>query len=260
MTLEERMAEWPKQWFREGHEQGVKEGIEQVVEQLKLSGTELPPVETPEDVRTTLEERLAEWPRQWLRDGREQGVKEGIERGLEHERALLRRLVASRFGAETADRLSGGAGRHRGPGGTGRGERVAGALRDGERVSRPRGSGGGRCEPARRRRESPRRFPGGVTGLLSPPVCGTGIFAIRMEPGMAHHVCVRAHAPSSATPWVSGAGIPTPSAALRVYPPNGVVVEVPVHAEGAGLCHGARLREPAVMIRAPNEGPAFIHT
>ena len=64
MTLEERLAEWPKQWLREGREQGVREG-------------------------------------------REQGVKEGIEQGLEHERALLRRLAASRFGAETAERLSG---------------------------------------------------------------------------------------------------------------------------------------------------------
>ena len=55
----------------------------------------------------TLEERVADWPKQWFREGREQGVREGIERGLEHERALLRRLAASRFGAETAERLSG---------------------------------------------------------------------------------------------------------------------------------------------------------
>ena len=59
----------------------------------------------------TLEERLAEWPKQWFREGHEQGVREGIERGVEqglaHERALLRRLAASRFGAETAERLSG---------------------------------------------------------------------------------------------------------------------------------------------------------
>ena len=64
MTLEERVAEWPKQWFREGHEQGVREG-------------------------------------------HEQGVMEGIEQGLEHERALLRRLAVSRFGAQTAERVSG---------------------------------------------------------------------------------------------------------------------------------------------------------
>ena len=68
MTLEERLAEWPKQWFREGHEQGVREGVEQ---------------------------------------GIERGIERGIEQGLEHERALLRRLAASRFGAETAERLSG---------------------------------------------------------------------------------------------------------------------------------------------------------
>ena len=55
----------------------------------------------------TLEERVAEWPKQWFREGREQGVREGVEQGLEHERALLRRLAVSRFGAETAERVSG---------------------------------------------------------------------------------------------------------------------------------------------------------
>ena len=95
MTLVERVAEWPKQWLREGREQ--------VVEELRRAGAELP----PEGANMTLEERVAEWPKQWLRQGREQGVKEGIEQGLEHERALLRRQVASRFGAQTAERLSG---------------------------------------------------------------------------------------------------------------------------------------------------------
>lgn len=58
----------------------------------------------------TLVERVAEWPKQWLREGREQGVREGFEQGLEqglsHERALLRRQAASRFGTDTATRLS----------------------------------------------------------------------------------------------------------------------------------------------------------
>ena len=103
MTLEERLAEWPKQWLREGREQ--------VAEQLRRAGAELP----PEDANMTLVERVAEWPRQWFQEGREQGMKEGVEQGreqgveqgLEHERALLRRLATSRFGAQTAERLSG---------------------------------------------------------------------------------------------------------------------------------------------------------
>ena len=116
MTLEERVAEWPKQWFREGREQGAREGIEQVVRQLERADAEPPPGDAPEGVGMTLEERVAEWPKQWLqegreqgiREGREQGAREGIEQGLEHERALLRRQVAaSRFGAQTAERLSG---------------------------------------------------------------------------------------------------------------------------------------------------------
>ena len=107
MTLVERVAEWPKQWLQEGREE--------VVEQLRRAGAELP----PEDSDMTLEERVAEWPKQWLQQGREQGVEQGreegveqgleqgVEQGREYERALLRRQAASRFGEETAERLSG---------------------------------------------------------------------------------------------------------------------------------------------------------
>ena len=66
-----------------------------------------------EEVKMTLEERVAEWPKPYIRQGREEGISlgraEGIslgrEEGLAHERQLLRRLAAARFGAATADRL-----------------------------------------------------------------------------------------------------------------------------------------------------------
>ena len=51
-----------------------------------------------EEVKMTLEERVAEWPKPYIRQGREEG--------LAHERQLLRRLAAARFGAGTADRLA----------------------------------------------------------------------------------------------------------------------------------------------------------
>ena len=51
-----------------------------------------------EEVRMTLKERLREWPAQWMR--------EGLEQGLEHERALLCRMAALRFGAEASERLA----------------------------------------------------------------------------------------------------------------------------------------------------------
>ena len=50
-----------------------------------------------------LAESAKEWTEQWLREGRE----EGLERGRAEERALLRRLAARKFDAETAERLSG---------------------------------------------------------------------------------------------------------------------------------------------------------
>ena len=51
----------------------------------------------------TLIERVSEWPAEWRREGHAQG----LEQGREHERALLRRQAASRFGAEVAERLAG---------------------------------------------------------------------------------------------------------------------------------------------------------
>ena len=58
----------------------------------------------------TLEERVAEWPKPYIRQGREEGIglgrAEGLRAGLAHERQLLRRQAAARFGAATADRLA----------------------------------------------------------------------------------------------------------------------------------------------------------
>ena len=84
------------------------------MEQVKPAGEELPAMDSLEEVRMTLQERLKEWPEQWMREGREQGIEQGIEqgleqgleRGLEHERALLCRMAALRFGAETRERLA----------------------------------------------------------------------------------------------------------------------------------------------------------
>ena len=50
-----------------------------------------------------LEHRMDEWEQEWFRQGRE----EGREEGRAEERALLRRLTARRFGAETAEALTG---------------------------------------------------------------------------------------------------------------------------------------------------------
>ena len=80
--------------------------VRQLAERLAPSGGKLPPVQTLEELKMTLVERVAEWPKQWLREGIEQGVKQGIEQGLAQQRALLRRQAALRFGAETASRVS----------------------------------------------------------------------------------------------------------------------------------------------------------
>ena len=77
----------------------------------------MPLVRTLEE-SMTLVDRVAEWPKQWLREGREQGVAEGreqgvaegraqgITQGVDQQRALLCRMAAARFDADTAGRLA----------------------------------------------------------------------------------------------------------------------------------------------------------
>ena len=76
--------------------------VRQATERLTPRGEALLPVRTLEEVKMTLVERVAEWPKQWVREG----IEQGLEQGLAHERALLRRQAASRFGEDTAARLA----------------------------------------------------------------------------------------------------------------------------------------------------------
>ena len=71
--------------------------VRQMAARLAPAGEALPALRTLEDAKMTLVERVGEWPAQWLREGREQGLK--------HERALLCRQAATRFGPGTAERL-----------------------------------------------------------------------------------------------------------------------------------------------------------
>ena len=66
-----------------------------------------PPELTLEDVTMTLEERVITWREPWIR--------QGIEQGLDYERGLLRRQAEVRFGAGTAERLSGLLAREKNP-------------------------------------------------------------------------------------------------------------------------------------------------
>ena len=108
-----------REWLRSPGDDDLRRAftdwVRRIAERLMPGGGHLAAEMTLEDVRMTLVERVSEWPKQWVREGREQGMREGIERGVEQgiergraeERALLRRMAASRFGADTAERLSG---------------------------------------------------------------------------------------------------------------------------------------------------------
>ena len=93
-ALRERLGDPGEQELRKAFVDWVR----QAAERLAPRGAALPPVRTLEELKMTLVERVAEWPKQW--------IQEGLEQGLAHERALLRRLAALRFGAETAGQVS----------------------------------------------------------------------------------------------------------------------------------------------------------
>ena len=84
------------------HEPGLRQAfvdwVRQAAERVAPPGGWVRPVRTLEELKMTLVERAAEWPKQWL--------QEGIEQGLAHERALLSRQAALRFGEEAGARVS----------------------------------------------------------------------------------------------------------------------------------------------------------
>lgn len=79
---------------------------------LRMDGIPAPVAEasrgkkTLKEVRMTLADRVAEWPKPYIQQGREEGISLGREEGITHERRLLRRLAAERFGTATAERLA----------------------------------------------------------------------------------------------------------------------------------------------------------
>ena len=83
VSLEERVAEWPKPYIEQGFSLGREEGIS---------------VGREEGISLGREEGISL--------GREEGISLGREQGIEHERQLLRRLAAARFDSVTADRLA----------------------------------------------------------------------------------------------------------------------------------------------------------
>lgn len=111
-----------REWFRRPEDDDLRRAftdwVRRIAQRLVPGGEKLAAQMTLEDMRMTVVERVSEWPKQWVREGREQGMREGlrqgiergIERGIEQgraeERALLRRMTASRFGAEAAERLA----------------------------------------------------------------------------------------------------------------------------------------------------------
>ena len=101
-------------WFRRPEDDDLRRAftdwVRRIAQRLVPGGEKLAAEMTLEDMQMTVVERVSEWPKQWFREGHEQGMREGLRQGIEQgraeERARLRRMAASRFGAEAAERLS----------------------------------------------------------------------------------------------------------------------------------------------------------
>ena len=116
-----------REWQRAGDDELMQvfaDWVRRLTEEFKPKGAPaLAPGLTLEEVEMTLVERVRQWPEQWMQEGREQGLEQGLvqgrgegleqgleqgrDEGLEHERALLRRMTAARFGEAAAERVSG---------------------------------------------------------------------------------------------------------------------------------------------------------
>ena len=94
--MDARAMEWEARVLERGREQGREQALAELERTLE-AGRE------GGEALTLMDARAMEWEARVLERGREQGVAQGR---VEGERTLLRRQAASRFGAETAARLS----------------------------------------------------------------------------------------------------------------------------------------------------------
>ena len=117
-TARELAACLADQWRRFGGadnapvRRGMLAWAEEAVLGFPDSGFELPSFDELEgheenEMAYLLEDRVKQWQADWLDEGIRKGRKEGLEEGREEgQRDLLEALVASRFGATAARRLS----------------------------------------------------------------------------------------------------------------------------------------------------------
>ena len=105
-----RVVDLLRDWLRGPGDHGLRRAftdwVRRIAQRIVPGGEKLTTEMSLEDMRMTVVERVSEWPKQWVREGREQGLREGIEQGRAEERTLLERMAASRFGTDTAERLS----------------------------------------------------------------------------------------------------------------------------------------------------------
>ena len=99
-SLRRAFAEWIRQVLEDSRLASAVPGLSGVLRRLEETG-EL------EEMGTLLAERIDEFAERRAEERAAEQHARGLEQGLEQERALLARLAARKFGAQTAERLAG---------------------------------------------------------------------------------------------------------------------------------------------------------
>ena len=105
-SLRRAFAEMARQLVSRSRTAGSQPGLVESLRELAQAGDLNAMASTlGERIDEYVEEKAAERHKQGLAQGLERGREEALERGLRHERAMLSRLAARKFGGETATRL-----------------------------------------------------------------------------------------------------------------------------------------------------------
>ena len=83
----ERVLEALASWLRGPDDSELRRAfvdwVRLLAARLVPAGSAAPRAATLEELRMSLEERVAEWPKQWMREGMEKGIQQGIQQGME---------------------------------------------------------------------------------------------------------------------------------------------------------------------------------
>ena len=101
------LADWLSAPEQAGLRRSFTIWIKRVLLPGRMPGVDIPAIDDLQEVKAMLAERVIEWTHEWKQQGLEQGLEQGRQEGRqEGEGAVLKRMLARRFGPLPVDTLS----------------------------------------------------------------------------------------------------------------------------------------------------------